>query len=1124
MYLPQQQKTLRRRFLMPRGLPVVMKETPRTSFASEKKRSEEMIVELLTHLNDRQIRRMEAAFGGCRVSLADFLNIVKEVLVSFMTENADATRTLTDLFEEVDVDGEESIKWEDFTRFLVEKARVFNDTNNTLRPYRRCQATALEEKSARHRHGVDKILTIPENHLFCVTEQHHPAVRLYDARTGQVQTVFKTSSVPLAMTYCRDSSPNDMILPKLNHGGQQKASSSNKGTSLSGHILVSCSDMTLASFSLSRDVHSKIVKAKEVARWPTPEALLCLCWSPSQRFAFSGDAKGIVSGWNKKEMVMRLKGHEDIVMDLCHLDFLDNIVSASLDGTVRIWDTSVEKESMCLRGHAKGVTALTYNAEDRFLISSGFDHDAYVWSPFVSTLLYKLKGHRSALVGCKAVEKTHELITADTQGYFKLWDLRTFQCVQTFSSQRDKTSLLEDSVLANFQTFTHMKIPPKDLCQDEPDCRLIAATKKLFFFDQVRLKKEAVTDAVPPRIVVFNERSLTVFCVSDQSINAWDAVLGTLKHTFQDIASADITALCLDGRRRKIFVGDANGQLLCHNEQNGAILKRFPPFLDTSDKKGHQRRQEQIPSDESLEKISGGKNCGVAALVYVSKRKALLAACANGSIWIYDERDPDICIALRRFEDSYAHKAEVCLMSLSQSERTAATASCASSEGVRLWNAETAKCEGIVKTEAAAALCIGFLDPHPFVYVCCADGTVAVYATGTAAGKLAGTCLLRFENVPPEGAAFETTEATEDRPANLPPAADDRPRLLPPAREQREGLPEGVSSLPTPAAAATFEKHTNQLILGDDTGNLRSYDMTQFITKVLRSGGEDDDDDDDECDLDALKDHGVLKPHELRGYEARRRQQSTSMPSSQEEAVLSVLLTEKDTKKEAPHSLLPSRWATFAWGSEAAHSEAILSVTTSSDPRAIFSAGLDRCLRMWDLRGFFRGILLQGLALGASNPCWSLDLNVAAREAAHRAKAEAVALRAREIKKPLVIPKVNDLKAYFADDDDDKSQVSYRSGLRVNEDQRSRVTKALSDASLLSTATAGAAGVVQKKKNNNNHAHMSSTSLLSSASTQDFPATRSVLSVVPPLPHIDRLSPEAQRSLDKLTIALSLAT
>ena len=43
-----------------------------------------------------------------------------------------------------------------------------------------------------------------------------------------------------------------------------------------------------------------------------------------------------------------------------------------------------------LQGHRMGVTSMAYHEERRLLFSSGFDHDALVWSPFTPTVLYKL--------------------------------------------------------------------------------------------------------------------------------------------------------------------------------------------------------------------------------------------------------------------------------------------------------------------------------------------------------------------------------------------------------------------------------------------------------------------------------------------------------------------------------------------------------------------------------------------------------------------------------------------------------------------------------------------------------------------------------------------------------------
>lgn len=68
----------------------------------------------------------------------------------------------------------------------------------------------------------------------------------------------------------------------------------------------------------------------------------------------------------------------------------------------------------------QGVLSLAYSPDFRFLISSGFDHEALVWSPFVPSLLYKLKGHSTPLLGVRAVPNKPEVITASVDGQFKV--------------------------------------------------------------------------------------------------------------------------------------------------------------------------------------------------------------------------------------------------------------------------------------------------------------------------------------------------------------------------------------------------------------------------------------------------------------------------------------------------------------------------------------------------------------------------------------------------------------------------------------------------------------------------------------------------------------------------------
>lgn len=106
-----------------------------------------------------------------------------------------------------------------------------------------------------------------------------------------------------------------------------------------------------------------------------------------------------------------------------------------MDRSIRLWDVNTGKIRQILQGHKKGVRSLAYSAEYRVLMSAGFDFDVFVWNPYVKQLISRLHGHNNSLCGVEMVENTPKMITADVDGIFKVWDVRNFGCVQTFTAE-----------------------------------------------------------------------------------------------------------------------------------------------------------------------------------------------------------------------------------------------------------------------------------------------------------------------------------------------------------------------------------------------------------------------------------------------------------------------------------------------------------------------------------------------------------------------------------------------------------------------------------------------------------------------------------------------------------------
>lgn len=66
---------------------------------------------------------------------------------------------------------------------------------------------------------------------------------------------------------------------------------------------------------------------------------------------------------------------------------------------------------------------------------------AFVWSPFVSTLLHKLVGHAAPISAVQSVVDRPEMITGDSAGVVKIWDLRTYRSAGFFKQKHEPVSI-----------------------------------------------------------------------------------------------------------------------------------------------------------------------------------------------------------------------------------------------------------------------------------------------------------------------------------------------------------------------------------------------------------------------------------------------------------------------------------------------------------------------------------------------------------------------------------------------------------------------------------------------------------------------------------------------------------
>ena len=70
--------------------------------------------------------------------------------------------------------------------------------------------------------------------------------------------------------------------------------------------------------------------------------------------------------------------------------------------------------------------------------------------------IYKISGHSCPLVGVLVIENTSQVVSMDSDGNIKVWDIKKFNCVQAFS-----VDMSDEKHRFNPQSMTYIPKPIK---------------------------------------------------------------------------------------------------------------------------------------------------------------------------------------------------------------------------------------------------------------------------------------------------------------------------------------------------------------------------------------------------------------------------------------------------------------------------------------------------------------------------------------------------------------------------------------------------------------------------------------------------------------------------------------
>ncbi|KAG7391395.1 hypothetical protein PHYPSEUDO_004930 [Phytophthora pseudosyringae] len=536
---------------------------------------------------------------------------------------------LFEMFEQIDINGDAVVDWEEFTSFCVAiglvATRIQHDENDhdqsqghgdsqdapprNLITYRQ-EPLGAGAATRTFPYQVNKLKTFPQLKRLAVIEHKSPRILIFD----------------LDMNFLHELNCSEKLAAEQKAGEKQQDVLDSLEVLDAEHIpsrnalAVASSDLCISLWSIiDATVGSYVFNGKLAGRFPA--LFVKWCPPPLKRLFVAGGSTEQVQLWDLEvpmhagaapppPPMLLPRSHTERIAACLDLPETPYVATASFDHTITIWETvagansalggpsAVLTVSFVLRGHQQAV--LTLDSAHTLLLSSGFEYQAYCWGITGRVLKTKLGGHHHCLMGAKFVSTSATgpclAVTGDQSGHFKLWDIT--RCAKGFSGNHLSTMLqtfeLHTPNLCRFRMFMtsssgaggeKQREEPGGARQtaDSPACDIITGNLRLYRFSAVMQSVGAQDDAsvddstgsAPTRFVVFSAVANTFVGVVENRITVWSANSGAKIEEPVSIRDAEVCAIAFDTpRERKLFVATNDGAIRLYNPVTGALLQK----------------------------------------------------------------------------------------------------------------------------------------------------------------------------------------------------------------------------------------------------------------------------------------------------------------------------------------------------------------------------------------------------------------------------------------------------------------------------------------------------------------------------------------------------------------------
>ncbi len=128
--------------------------------------------------------------------------------------------------------------------------------------------------------------------------------------------------------------------------------------------------------------------------------------------------------------VLTAYGHSGAVLGVAYTPDGSRLLTASSDGTARVWDARTGVPRLELVGHTGPVTGIGSTPDGRLAVTSSSDNTARVWDLRTASTVRELQGHTAAVTTVALFPDGKRVVTGSDDKSARVWDLTTGQTLR----------------------------------------------------------------------------------------------------------------------------------------------------------------------------------------------------------------------------------------------------------------------------------------------------------------------------------------------------------------------------------------------------------------------------------------------------------------------------------------------------------------------------------------------------------------------------------------------------------------------------------------------------------------------------------------------------------------------